>query len=79
MATGGCPIVTAQKGSTLFDIVSNHNVGILIEPENVYELKMGIEKALETDLQVYRMNARQYAEKYLSKTSILQNWVSNLV
>jgi colanic acid biosynthesis glycosyl transferase WcaI len=79
MATGGCPIVTAQKGSTLFDIVSNHNVGILIEPENVYELKMGIEKALETDLQVYRLNARQYAEKYLSKTSILQNWVSNLV
>ena len=78
MATGGCPIVTALKGSTLFDIVTKHNVGILVEPENVDELSMGIEKALDTDLQVYRKNARLYAEKFLSKTSILKNWANNL-
>jgi len=78
MATGGCPIVTAPKGSTLFDIVSKHNVGILVEPEDVEQLKQGIEKALETDLQVYRKNARQYAEKFLSKASILKSWENYL-
>jgi colanic acid biosynthesis glycosyl transferase WcaI len=78
MATGGCPIVTAPKGSTLFEVVTQYKVGILVEPENVDELQQGIEKALETDLQTYRRNARQYAEKFLSKANILKSWEANL-
>jgi colanic acid biosynthesis glycosyl transferase WcaI len=71
LAAGGCPIVTASKGTSLYEVISQHQMGIIVEPESAIELKNGIETALASDLTPYRTNAREYSELFLSKENIL--------
>ncbi|MBX3256832.1 MAG: WcaI family glycosyltransferase [Chitinophagaceae bacterium] len=78
LAAGGVPIVTAGAGTTLYQLIEEHNMGILVEPENAKALAAGIMDALESDLSLLKNNARQYAEQHLSKEVILQNWESML-
>jgi colanic acid biosynthesis glycosyl transferase WcaI len=78
LAAGGCPIVTALPGSTLYDVVDQYQAGILIEPENAVALQEGIEKALAGNLDVYKANARRYAEQFLSKENIMKKWEAAL-
>lgn len=78
LAAGGCSIVTATHGTSLYEIVEENNMGILCEPESVQELKMAIEKALYSDTAVVRTNARTYAENYLNKDKILSRFLKSI-
>jgi colanic acid biosynthesis glycosyl transferase WcaI len=78
LAAGGCSIVTAMKGTSLYDIIDKYNMGILCEPESQQALKNAIDKALSSDLTELRMNARQYAEEYLNKDRILSEFIRNI-
>ena len=78
LAAGGCPIVTASPGSSLHDVIEKYQAGILIEPENAAALKEGIKKALGNNLDVYKANARGYAEMFLSKENIMKQWEAAL-
>lgn len=78
LAAGGCAIVTAEPGTSLYTVMHQHNMGILCEPENAESLASAIDTAISTDLITYRTNARAYAEKYLSKEAILQQFESDL-
>src|SRR5690606_37975778 len=42
LAAGGCALVTATRGTTLYDVVDEFQMGILVEPENDDELERGI-------------------------------------
>jgi colanic acid biosynthesis glycosyl transferase WcaI len=79
LAAAGCVIVSALPGTTLYDIISVHKMGILIEPECVTALVEGIESALQEDLEVMRLNAREYAQKYLMKNTIISDFERNLL
>jgi colanic acid biosynthesis glycosyl transferase WcaI len=78
LAAGGCALVSAVPGTTLYDVVSEHQMGILIEPESVEALKSAIDEALCTDLTIYQANARRYAEQYLNKERTLNQFMKNL-
>lgn len=71
MAAGGCALVTALPGTSLYDLVDRHQTGILVEPESVEALFKGITQALSIDLDPYRANALAYAQRYLQKDVIL--------
>ena len=71
MAAGGCAIVTALPGTSLYQIMQDHRLGIIVAPESVVAMRNGIEQALAADLSEYRSNARKYAEDHLSRTKIL--------
>ncbi len=73
LASGGCALVTAIAGTTLFDVVQKFNMGILVDPESDSALEQGIKTALFTDVSLLRQNARQYAQQYLEKEEILQS------
>jgi len=79
LAAGGCAIVTAEPGTSLYVVVNQYEMGILIEPENIQSLCDGIEFALNTDLDIYKKNARKYAELYLSKENILKDFEQKLL
>ncbi|OIN59108.1 glycosyl transferase [Arsenicibacter rosenii] len=79
LSAGGCSIVSALPGTTLYDIIDEFKMGILVEPESVIALKEGIDKALSTDLNCYRENARRYAEQFLSKETILRRFEMDLL
>jgi colanic acid biosynthesis glycosyl transferase WcaI len=71
LAAGGCVLVTAVPDTSLYEVVQQGEMGILVEPESVGALKNGIDKALYSDVSMIKKNARSYAEQYLSKSKIL--------
>lgn len=79
LAAGGCALVSAVLDTTLYNVISDHNMGILIEPESAQALIDGLHQTLYLDLSIYRQNARAYARKNLSKDSILQQFEAELV
>ena len=79
LAAGGCALVSAIPGTTLYDVIDSQNMGILIEPESVDALIMGINRGFQTDLTVYQQNARVYAHRYLSKEMILEQFGDELL
>lgn len=78
LAAGGCAIITAVEGTTLYDIVKKHRVGILCEPESRKDLYKAIQIALSIDQSEIKANARFYATQFLSKESVLQSFTANL-
>ncbi|MVM32526.1 WcaI family glycosyltransferase [Spirosoma sp. HMF4905] len=79
LAAGGCALVSAVPGTTLYDVIATHQMGILIEPESTQALIAGIDQALDKDVTDYRQNARAYARQYLSKETILQQFEAQLL
>ncbi|WP_439555907.1 WcaI family glycosyltransferase [Dyadobacter sp.] len=78
LAAGGCAIVSAVPGTSLYEVVQENNLGILVTPESVSDLLDGITMALNMDLTEYRMNSRRYASAHLSKESVLRKFESSL-
>jgi len=71
MAAGGCALVTALPGTSLYELVDRYQTGVLVEPESVEALWVGLNYALTADLTAYRANALAYAERYLQKDRVL--------
>jgi colanic acid biosynthesis glycosyl transferase WcaI len=74
LAAGGCAVITALPGTSLYEIIDKNKCGILVEPESSEALKNGIEFAFHSDMQIFQQNARRYAERYLEKHFILKNF-----
>jgi colanic acid biosynthesis glycosyl transferase WcaI len=75
MAIGGLAIVSCEKGTELYELVNNNNLGILVEPENTDELKYTIEKTLNYNYNETRLNARNFALNSLDKEIILNKFI----
>jgi colanic acid biosynthesis glycosyl transferase WcaI len=78
LAAGGCALVTAEPGTSLYTIINQHDMGILTEPEDTESLRKAIDFTINNDLSQYKLNARRYAELYLSKESILRTFEQDL-
>lgn len=79
VASGGVPIVTAVKGTTLYQVVSDFDFGVLCEPENDKALYETIVNTIPLDLSEKKENSRLYAERYLGKTHILKQLERDLL
>ena len=55
-----------------------HNMGVVIEPENEESLAETILFITKQDMDDFRKNARFYAENYLNKKSILEKILSDI-
>ncbi|RVT99763.1 colanic acid biosynthesis glycosyltransferase WcaI [Mucilaginibacter limnophilus] len=71
LAAGGCPLVTALPGTSLYDIIHENDMGLLIAPDSAALLTDCIAEAFTSELQVIRANARAYARQSLDKDFIL--------
>ncbi|QES87996.1 WcaI family glycosyltransferase [Rhizosphaericola mali] len=78
LACGGLAIVSAVENTSLYDVIFENNLGILIEPESVDALENGIRQALEQSNEKLKQNALDYARKYLDKDAILTQFESDL-
>ena len=73
-------LITAVEGTSLYDEVAKHEMGILIEPGSAEELIKGIKFCLESeDSDRIKIKARGYAEKFLSKESVLGGFEEKLM
>jgi colanic acid biosynthesis glycosyl transferase WcaI len=73
-SVGGLSIVTAHKGTSLYNLIETHETGIVIKPECVDALNDAINFVLNNDCFKKQQNAREYALKHLSAESVLRKF-----
>lgn len=78
-SAGGCALVTAMPNTSLYDIVDQGRLGVLVEPESTQALVDGLNRMLSEDLASYRNAAREYAMQHLSKERIMRNFEDRLL
>lgn len=78
MAIGGLTIIGSEKGTELYELISNNKLGILVEPENLSELKIEIEKSLYQNYDDLKINARNFSTNTLDKEIILNRFINIL-
>ena len=71
LGVGGVAIVSAMPNTNLFEVISEHNIGIIIDPENAVALYESIIKNINNDNLKIKANARSYAESNLNRDNIL--------
>lgn len=80
LAAGGAVLATAEEGTELYKVVTQNEVGQVVQPGSSEGVEMGIESLLDnmTLLQRYRHNARKFAETHLHKETILLDFEQEL-
>tara|TARA_Y100001935_G_scaffold54284_1_gene45410 strand:+ start:9388 stop:10599 length:1212 start_codon:yes stop_codon:yes gene_type:complete len=74
LAVGGNSVITALRDTSLGKIFTeNENLGVLVEPESINDLKTGILKAINMDKPNH--HAQRYAKNNLDKEVILRNFL----
>ncbi len=79
LAVGGLALITANSGTSLHDLVSTHNMGILVDAENQQALNEGILRSVNGDVREIAGNGRAYAENYLSVSRIMGRFEEHVV
>lgn len=71
LAVGGHALVTAELGTTLYDLVKEFNLGTLVAPEDVTALELGLREILSGLRENDSRGAQQFARDRLDKKNIL--------
>lgn len=71
LAVGALSIVTANPGSSLHSLIEEYQAGLVVEAENQTALNATIIRALTTDHQATKENARRYAEQFLNLDKVM--------
>lgn len=78
LAVDGHALITAEPGSTLYDLVKEHRLGSLVTPEDVKALSQALREILAGQRDQDRTGARAFARTHLDKNNILQSFQSTL-
>jgi colanic acid biosynthesis glycosyl transferase WcaI len=82
LAVGGLSIVTAVKGTTLYDVIDVHQMGIIVPSENVAAFESAIVTcANSSDGKAAELsnNAAAYAAQYLDKARIIDGFMGEVL
>ncbi|MEL7161075.1 MAG: glycosyltransferase, partial [Bacteroidota bacterium] len=74
LAVGGHALITADPGTTLYELVSEHQLGTLVEPENVDALAAGLRAILSGACREDNAGALAFADRQLNKENILNGF-----
>lgn len=75
LAIGGLALVTAKEGTSLYKVVSENNMGIVIEPENQKALNNAIAQTFFENEEQRKENARAYAKRAIAIDGIFNNFL----
>lgn len=79
LAVGGLALITANSGTSLHDLVSTHNMGILVDAEDQQALNEGILRSVNGNVREIASNGRMYAENYLAVQRIMSRFEEAIV
>lgn len=79
LAVGGTPVVAALPGTSLYEIISNSQIGCIVEPENQKSFEKCITNLLKNEVVVDSNKTRGYAEANLSIDVILSSFTENIL
>ncbi|WP_457128593.1 WcaI family glycosyltransferase [Mucilaginibacter sp. HD30] len=79
LAVGGVSIVTSSPGTSLYKMIYENKLGYIVSPgESHFLAKKILELEKHCDNEI-RLNAREYAIKYLNIDSVMKRFVSELL
>lgn len=78
LAVGGIPIITAMPNTSLYQLVTNHDLGLVAIPENIASLVSVIRMAVAQDNSQIRINSQEYARKHFSLSNIITKFSQHL-
>ncbi|MBU2995644.1 WcaI family glycosyltransferase [Cellulophaga baltica] len=79
LAVGGLALVTANSNSSIYKLMQNYNMGIMVAAENQLALNKGIKEAFENkNASKMKANARGYASQYLAMDNIMTSFSKQL-
>lgn len=79
LAVGGLAVITANPGSCLHALVEKYDMGILVAADDQQALNEGLLKAVTEDNHYIKMNARFYAQKYLSMDRVMKSFEKEIL
>lgn len=80
LAVGGASIITSSKGTSLYNMVNEYNLGYIVEPgDNDLLAKLILDIKLDDSLEKKRENARSYATKYLDIDQVMKRFITNVL
>ncbi|MBS1746220.1 MAG: WcaI family glycosyltransferase [Bacteroidetes bacterium] len=77
LSVGGLCIVTANPGTELYATISNNEIGLVCPAEDSAALFNTISDALTGNYNHVCLNARKFAEKFISVNQIMEGFVNN--
>jgi colanic acid biosynthesis glycosyl transferase WcaI len=78
LSVGGLALITAPRESSLHSIISRHEMGILVEPEDQLALSHSIKEAVEQSFASIKNNARSFAKEYLSINNVINKFMDEI-
>jgi colanic acid biosynthesis glycosyl transferase WcaI len=74
LAVGGVPIVTANEGSGLYQLISQHRIGVAVAADDAAALSRAIADTLQGETCHMAANARRYAQEQLAIDHIMERF-----
>ena len=74
LSVGGLALITANIGTGLYNVVTNHQMGIVVEPENPIAFRDGLLNAIQKKNQQLKGNALHYAQNFLAINTIMKRF-----
>ncbi|SEQ51703.1 WcaI family glycosyltransferase [Neolewinella agarilytica] len=78
LAVGGHALVTAEPGTTLYDVVSEFELGSLVAPENADAMAEMLDEILAGNRHADGIGARDFAETKLNKEKVLTSFLTSI-
>jgi colanic acid biosynthesis glycosyl transferase WcaI len=73
LAVGGLVLVSTNIDSGLYRIISENNIGMIVEPESINKLIKSINNSLFENHDQIKLNARNYALNNLERNKLINN------
>ena len=74
LAVRGLALVTANEGSTLYNLITKYKIGIVVKAEDELALNAGIDDALNLPVEEFKDNAYAYAKQHLSIDEVMRSY-----
>jgi len=78
LAAGGLVLVTASKGTSLYNIIADNEIGLLVEPDDTDALLVVIKECYQSKHIDICNNARTYATEVLSLNKIMSKFAKDI-
>ena len=81
LSVGGVVLVTSPEGSSLYNLITDHKMGLICEPENQELLANAIKSAVENPFvhASTKKNARIFAEEFLTIDRVIGRFVKQFL
>ena len=85
LGSGALALVTAEKNTSLYTLIVENNLGVVVKPEDFKSTYLAIEDVVACksttrmdEIGIIKLNALNYAETFLSRSAIINKFITDI-